>query len=147
MPASLRGTPTYALGHSEHELKRLSCQGKVFEAFTRQLLIQAGIHSGMRVLDVGSGAGDSSFLVAELVGQLDTRETSSALTVSRWQWDGLRHAPTGSDARTYNFLKVTRRQWNSIRNLTRSLVELSSCTIPIRPMLSEGWRSIFVPED
>jgi ubiquinone/menaquinone biosynthesis C-methylase UbiE len=68
MPASLRGTPTYALGHSEHELKRLSCQGKVFEAFTRQLLIQAGIHSGMRVLDVGSGAGDSSFLVAELVG-------------------------------------------------------------------------------
>src|SRR5262249_62416923 len=68
MSASVRGIPTYALGHSEHELERLSRQGKAFEAFTRQLLVQAGISSGMRVLDVGSGAGDSSFLVAEFVG-------------------------------------------------------------------------------
>lgn len=69
MSASLRGMPAYALGHSEHELERLSCQGKAFEPFTRQLLAQAGVNSGMRVLDVGSGAGDSSFLVAELVGR------------------------------------------------------------------------------
>lgn len=68
MPASVTQLPAYALGHSEHELERLSRQGKAFEPFTRQLLIQAGLRSGMRVLDVGSGAGDSSFLAAELVG-------------------------------------------------------------------------------
>jgi len=69
MPASVRGIRTYALGHSERELERLTRQGKAFEPFTRQLLGQAGISSGMPALDVGSGAGDSSFLVAELVGR------------------------------------------------------------------------------
>ena len=59
----------YALGHSEHELKRLSDQAGAFAPFTRQLLEQAGIAPGMRVLDVGSGAGDSAFLAADLVGQ------------------------------------------------------------------------------
>jgi len=68
MSASVRGIPVYPLGHSEHEMERLSRQGKAFEAFTRQLLMQAGVRSGMRVLDVGCGAGDSSLLIAELVG-------------------------------------------------------------------------------
>jgi len=35
---------------------------------TRRILMEAGIGSGMRVLDIGSGAGDVSFLVSELVG-------------------------------------------------------------------------------
>jgi len=60
---------TYALGHSQRELERLSRQAQLFEPFTRQLLQQAGIAAGMRVLDVGSGSGDVTFLVAELVGQ------------------------------------------------------------------------------
>src|SRR5215472_10480627 len=59
---------SYALGHSEHELERLSQQGRVFEPFTRQLFEQAGIGPVMRVLDVGCGAGDVSFLAAEFVG-------------------------------------------------------------------------------
>jgi SAM-dependent methyltransferase len=58
----------YALGHSEQELERLSRQGQAFLPFTRQLFQQAGISPGMRVLDVGSGAGDVAFLAAELVG-------------------------------------------------------------------------------
>jgi len=58
----------YALGHSPRELDRLSFQGTVFAPHTRQLLIEAGLTSGMRVLDVGSGGGDVSFLAAELVG-------------------------------------------------------------------------------
>jgi SAM-dependent methyltransferase len=58
----------YALGHSEQELERLSHQGQVFAPFTRQLFEQAGVRPGMRVLDVGSGAGDVAFLAAELVG-------------------------------------------------------------------------------
>jgi 2-polyprenyl-3-methyl-5-hydroxy-6-metoxy-1,4-benzoquinol methylase len=58
----------YALGHSEQELQRLSRQGQAFAPFTRQLFEQAGIRRGMRVLDVGCGSGDVSFLAANLVG-------------------------------------------------------------------------------
>ncbi|HJT72185.1 MAG TPA: class I SAM-dependent methyltransferase [Terriglobales bacterium] len=58
----------YALGHSSRELDRLSFQGTVFAPFTRQFLTHAGLKAGMRVLDVGSGSGDVSFLAAEIVG-------------------------------------------------------------------------------
>ena len=58
----------YALGHSEQELERLSRQAEIFEPFTRQLLQQAGISRGMRVLDVGCGSGDVTLLASELVG-------------------------------------------------------------------------------
>jgi SAM-dependent methyltransferase len=58
----------YALGHSEHELERLTRQEQAFEPFTRHLLQLAGIDSGMRVLEVGCGSRDVSFLVADLVG-------------------------------------------------------------------------------
>jgi len=59
---------SYALGHSAQELERLSRQAEVFAPFTRQLLKQAGIRPGMRILDVGCGAGDVTFLAADLVG-------------------------------------------------------------------------------
>ena len=58
----------YALGHSSRELDRLSFQATVFAPYTRQVLTEAGLTAGMRVLDVGSGSGDVSFLAAELVG-------------------------------------------------------------------------------
>ena len=58
----------YAFGHSKHELERLGYQAQIFAPFTRQLFEQAGICPGMRILDVGSGAGDVAFLAAELVG-------------------------------------------------------------------------------
>ncbi len=59
---------SYALGHSEQELERLAHQAQAFAPFTRQLFEQAGIGPGMRILDVGCGAGDVAFLAAELVG-------------------------------------------------------------------------------
>src|ERR1700690_4014759 len=59
----------YVLGHSSRELDRLSFQGTVLAPFSRHLFNQAGIVPGMRVLDVGSGSGDVSFLAAELVGE------------------------------------------------------------------------------
>jgi ubiquinone/menaquinone biosynthesis C-methylase UbiE len=68
MESAARGQADYALGHGEHELARLTHQGKAFLPFTRQLFEQAGLGAGMRVLDVGSGAGDVCFLVNELVG-------------------------------------------------------------------------------
>jgi SAM-dependent methyltransferase len=58
----------YALGHSEDELTRLSQQAQVYTPFTRTLFEEAGIGPGMRILDVGCGAGDVSFLAAQLVG-------------------------------------------------------------------------------
>jgi ubiquinone/menaquinone biosynthesis C-methylase UbiE len=59
---------TYALGHSDNELDRLSLQARAFEPLTRQLFVEAGIQPGMRVLDIGSGSGDVAFLAADLVG-------------------------------------------------------------------------------
>ncbi len=59
---------SYALGHSEGEMERLSTQARVFEPFTRRMLQQAGLSQGMRVLDVGCGTGDVTFLCASLVG-------------------------------------------------------------------------------
>ncbi|HEV2418068.1 MAG TPA: class I SAM-dependent methyltransferase [Terriglobia bacterium] len=61
-------TPEYALGHSQDELNRLTTQARLMEPFTRAIFTQAGIAAGMKVLDVGSGPGDVSFLARELVG-------------------------------------------------------------------------------
>ncbi len=58
----------YQLGHSDRELKRLRIQAQLVDPFTRQFFRDAGVAQGMRVLDVGSGAGDTALLVAELVG-------------------------------------------------------------------------------
>ena len=64
-----RTVSTYVLGHSEHELERLANQARLIDPITRRFFAEAGIRRGMRVLDVGSGAGDVSFLTAELVGR------------------------------------------------------------------------------
>ncbi len=58
----------YVCGHSTEELERLEAQGAFFEEITRDLLVAAGLAPGMRVLDIGCGAGDVTFLAAELVG-------------------------------------------------------------------------------
>ncbi len=66
---SVGGAPSYALGHSQRELTRLSTQATLFEPFTRRMFEQAGLARGMRILDVGSGNGDVAFLAASLVGE------------------------------------------------------------------------------
>jgi SAM-dependent methyltransferase len=60
--------PAYVLGHTDRELSRLQAQARMVEPATRQFFREAGIQAGMRVLDVGSGAGDVAFLAAEFVG-------------------------------------------------------------------------------
>ena len=58
----------YILGHDRDELDRLIDQARFFGDLTDEVLRRAGIEPGMRVLDVGCGAGDVSFLAARLVG-------------------------------------------------------------------------------
>ncbi len=58
--------PPYLMGRSEGENRRLIHQAQLYNPLTRRFLIEAGIGSGMRVLDVGSGAGDVALLLAEL---------------------------------------------------------------------------------
>src|SRR5919199_409878 len=64
--------PSYIVGRTEHETQRLHRQGQLYGPLTRRLFMVAGIGPGMRVLDVGSGAGDVSLLLADLVGAAGT---------------------------------------------------------------------------
>jgi SAM-dependent methyltransferase len=63
---------SYLFGHSGDETQRLQKQARLFNPSARRLLEDAGITSGMKVLDVGSGAGDVALLIAELVGAQGT---------------------------------------------------------------------------
>lgn len=58
----------YILGHADQELDRLVRQSEYYQDLTASLLSQAGLDAGMRVLDVGCGAGDVSLLLASIVG-------------------------------------------------------------------------------
>lgn len=58
----------YILGHSEREIQRLIHQAAILRPTTERLLREIGLRKGMRVLDLGCGAGDVSMLAAELVG-------------------------------------------------------------------------------
>lgn len=58
----------YILVHSDREIRRLRHQADIVDPITRRIFAFAGIGPGMRVLDVGCGAGDVSLLIAELVG-------------------------------------------------------------------------------
>ena len=62
-------TPSYVLGHADREIARLQFQAGVIEPITRRLIRECGIGPGMRVLDIGCGAGDVSMLLAEAVGE------------------------------------------------------------------------------
>jgi SAM-dependent methyltransferase len=59
---------SYPFADRVAEDERLIAQGELFDLLTRRLLRQAGLAPGMRVLDLGSGAGNVARLAAELVG-------------------------------------------------------------------------------
>jgi len=59
---------TYALGHADVEVQRLLLQARLYDDDTEHALRRAGLRPGMRVLDVGCGPGDVSFVAARLVG-------------------------------------------------------------------------------
>ena len=58
----------FGSGIGEEEVARLELQGSVLAPATRMIFAEAGIRPGMRVLDLGCGAGDVAFVAAGLVG-------------------------------------------------------------------------------
>jgi len=58
----------YVLGHTDLEIERLQIQAAAIADITRRLIGECDIQPGMRVLDIGCGAGDVSMLLAEAVG-------------------------------------------------------------------------------
>jgi SAM-dependent methyltransferase len=58
----------FGSGIGRDELARLEVQGQALAGATRMILAEAGLRPGMRVLDLGCGAGDATFAAADLVG-------------------------------------------------------------------------------
>src|SRR5262249_2047873 len=79
--------PTYVCGHSSGEFDRLQLQGAFFADITRSVFEAAGLRNGFRVLDIGCGAGDVSFLAADIVGSrgsvLGIDRAAEAIAVAR----------------------------------------------------------------
>ncbi|BCZ20711.1 methyltransferase domain-containing protein [Mycobacterium senriense] len=71
-PSSAWSGSTYVLGHADAEVQRLLLQARLYDDYTEHALRLAGLRPGMRVLDIGSGPGDVSFVAARLVGPAGT---------------------------------------------------------------------------
>ncbi len=123
----------YALGHSKRELDRLTRQAQAFEPFSRHLLRLAGIDSGMRVLDVGSGSGDMAFLVTDLVGSkgevIGADRAASAVA-----WASARARSAG--IRNVVFFEGARPICSLIDRSMLSSVDLCLCIVRTLSMLS-----------
>jgi ubiquinone/menaquinone biosynthesis C-methylase UbiE len=97
LESHLTTAPQYMLGHSPAEIRRLMTQADVLRPTTERLLRAAGVKQGMRVLDLGCGAGDVAILAAELVGPtgsvigIDRNADVVAVANERVQSAGLRN--------------------------------------------------------
>ncbi len=79
--------PVYVPGHSDDERERLINQSRFLGPLTEQVFLSAGMNVGMRVLDLGCGVGDVSFLARKLVGPSGTvigvDRSAEALAIAR----------------------------------------------------------------
>ena len=71
-PSAAASGSSYVLGHADMEVQRLLLQGRLYDSYTEHALRLAGLRPGMRVLDIGCGPGDVSFVAARLVGPAGT---------------------------------------------------------------------------
>jgi SAM-dependent methyltransferase len=89
--------PEYVLGSSEEEVARLDVQAAAIAPATALLLQAGGIAPGMRVLDLGTGAGSVALLAARTVGPTGTVVTvdrdpdALALAASHIEREGVRN--------------------------------------------------------
>lgn len=87
--------PDYILGHTAAELDRLIAQARYFGDLTASVFQMAGLTTGMHILDAGCGAGDVSFLAAQMVGPsgmvlgVDKSPEAVALATQRAKQAGL----------------------------------------------------------
>ena len=101
---------TYTLGRTSHETTRLIEQSRIYGESTQRLCKRAGIARGMRVLEIGSGAGDVALMLAELVGPegqvvgVDINPTILDTARQRATDAGMQNVEfIASDARTLDF--------------------------------------------
>jgi len=107
----------YILGHAQEEIRRLIDQAAILRPTTKRLLRNAGMERGMRVLDLGCGAGDVSMLAGRLVGPfgsvvgIDPNAQIIDVARTRARADQLSHVTfsvdsvgTFSDARAFDFV-------------------------------------------
>ncbi len=90
-------TDEYLLGHEDDELQRLENQARALARPTQTILTLAGIEPGMRVLDLGTGAGDVALALSALVGTsgsvvgIDQSPAALALAAERCAAGGVRN--------------------------------------------------------
>src|SRR5271169_1089035 len=75
----------FGTGIGDEELNRLEAQGAAIAPATRMIFAEAGIRPGMRVLDLGCGAGDVTFVAPTW---WDPVAPWSASTAPRTRWPG-----------------------------------------------------------
>jgi ubiquinone/menaquinone biosynthesis C-methylase UbiE len=97
MPEHTSSADNYVLGHTPFAIQRLLRLGQIYHPFTRAMLVEAGLTTGMQVLDIGCGPGDVSLIAAELVGEtgrvlgIDASSDMLEVAQSRMQAAGLTH--------------------------------------------------------
>ncbi|HEV8190838.1 MAG TPA: class I SAM-dependent methyltransferase, partial [Ktedonobacterales bacterium] len=69
MPEQVPSIDTYLLGQTPAAIRRLRAMGQLHNPQTQRMFEEAGITTGMKVLDVGCGPGEVSLIAAELVGE------------------------------------------------------------------------------
>jgi SAM-dependent methyltransferase len=95
---STQSTSAYVLGHPDAELQRLAEQSAFYADLTEDAFRRAGLAPGMRVLDVGCGAGEVSLLAAATVGPA-ARCWGSTAPRKRWRSPGSVRTPRASRTR------------------------------------------------
>lgn len=68
MSISNTGFKLYPVGEADSQTRRLITQAQLYNPSTRAFFQAAGISRGMKVLELGSGVGDVSLVLADLVG-------------------------------------------------------------------------------
>jgi protein-L-isoaspartate O-methyltransferase len=108
----------YVMGRTEAERARLSQQDRIFAPHSENLFRQAGIAEGMRVVDVGCGVGDTTALLARIVGPAGSvigvdQDAASLEAAERMvAGAGLSNGPSSSEpCRTLTWTRPLTRSW------------------------------------